>query len=113
MSFDTEIAIAAARLFSEMGESATYITLDGVEHAVTVFVHRVAQREPSGIEAQAATRQIFIDLLVAEIDDVRSIRRGESVRTATDCYLVERVEADDGIVVRVLCYLSEYARARG
>lgn len=104
MSFDTEIAIAAARLFSEMGESATYITLDGVEHAVTVFVHRYAQREPSGIEAQAATLQIFIDLLVAEIGDVAAIRRGETIEVDGACYVIEQVEADDGVVVRMLTY---------
>lgn len=106
MSFDTEIAIAAAGLFSEMGESATYITLDGVEHAVTVFVRRDAQREPGGIEAQAATRQIFIDLLVSEIGDVAAIRRGETIEVDGICYTVERVAGDDGVVVGVLCYQS-------
>lgn len=104
MSFDTEIAIAAARLFSEMGESATYITLDGVEHAVTVFVRRDAQREPEGFQGQAATRQVRIELLVSEIGDVAAIRRGETIEVDGACYVIEQVEADDGVVVRMLTY---------
>lgn len=101
----------ARQLFDTLGEPATYCTAAEAV-PVTAIVRRDLQLEPDGFQGQAATRQVRIDMLVAEIGDVRSIRRGESVRTATDCYLVERVEADDGIVVRVLCYLSEYARAR-
>lgn len=104
MSFDTEIAIAAARLFSEMGESATYITLDGVEHAVTVFVRRDMQLEPDGFQGQAATRRVSVELLVAEIGDVAAIRRGETIEVDGACYVIEQVEADDGVVVRMLTY---------
>ena len=95
----------AASLFGVLGQAATYRTAAEAV-PVTAIVRRDLQLEPDGFQGQAATRQVRIELLVAEVGDVDAIRRGEAVEVEGVCYTVERVEADDGVVVGVLCYQS-------
>lgn len=103
MSFSTRMAARAEVLFSQLGVSATYRTAAEAV-PVTAIVRRDLQLEPDGFQGQAATRQVRIELLVAEVGDVDAIRRGEAVEVEGVCYTVERVEADDGVVVRMLTY---------
>jgi hypothetical protein len=93
----------ARQLFDTLGEPATYRT--GAESVmVTALVRRELQLEPEGFQGQAATRQVRIELLVSEIGDVAAIRRGETIEVDGICYVIEQVEADDGVVVRMLTY---------
>lgn len=95
----------AASLFGVLGQAATYRTAAEAV-AVTAIVRRDLQLEPDGFQGQAATRQVRIELLVAEVGDVDAIRRGETVEVEGVCYTVERVEADDGVVVSLIAYAA-------
>lgn len=103
MSFSTRMAARAEVLFSQLGVSATYRTAAEAV-PVTAIVRRDLQLEPDGFQGQAATRQVRIELLVSEIGDVAAIRRGETIEVDGICYVIEQVEADDGVVVRMLTY---------
>jgi hypothetical protein len=93
----------ARQVLATLGQPATYRT--GAEAlAVTALVRRDVQLEPEGFQGQAATRRVSVELLAEEIGDVSAIRRGETIDIDGTCYVVERVEADDGVVVRVLAY---------
>ncbi|MCU0935882.1 MAG: hypothetical protein MUF66_07385 [Gammaproteobacteria bacterium] len=93
----------ARQVLTTLGQSATYRT--GAQSIpVTALVRRGLQLEPEGFQGQAAARQIRVELLVAEIGDVAAIRRGETIEVDETCYVVERVEADNGVVVSLFCY---------
>ncbi len=102
MSFATRMAARAEVMFSQLGVSATYRTAAEAV-AVTAIVRRDLQLEPDGFQGQAATRQVRIELLVADVGDVSAIRRGEAIEVEGVCYTVERIDADDGVVVGLLC----------
>ena len=96
----------AASLFGVLGQAATYRTAAEAV-PVTAIVRRDLQLEPDGFQGQAATRQVRIELLVAEVGDVDAIRRGEAVEVEGVCYTVERVEADDGVVVGLIAHAAD------
>lgn len=95
----------ARQVLTTLGQSATYRT-SAASIPVTALVRRGLQLEPEGFQGQAAARQVRIELLVAEIGDVSAIRRGETIEVDGTCYVVERVEADDGLIVSLLCYAA-------
>ena len=106
MSFSTRMAARAEVLFSQLGVSATYRTAAEAV-PVTAIVRRDLQLEPDGFQGQAATLQVRIDLLVAEVGNVRAIRRGEVVEVDGVCYTVERVMADSSAVVGLIAYAAD------
>lgn len=103
MSVDSEIESAAVALFEGLGRPLIYES-DAERREVTGFVRRDTQVEPEGLQSLAVRRRVVIELLAEDIGDVASVRRGERIRDGDDCYFVERIETDDGVVIGLLCY---------
>jgi hypothetical protein len=103
VSFDVDIAAAAAGMFSVLGTAATYRTVEGLETSTTVILRKDLQLEPDGMTAQARRRAIQVDVLIADVGDVATIRRNDEITIGTTIYAVDRVDADDGVVAMLTC----------
>lgn len=106
MSWDDDLDAAAAGLVESLGVEAIYSNAT-TDLSCSVLIRRDLQSRPEDLFSQVRARELRVDVLVAEIGGVDVIARGDSIRIGSARYLVDRVEADNGVIATVVVIEDE------
>jgi hypothetical protein len=101
MTWDEEIAAAAATMVETVGLAATYAH-EGAETSTYAIVRRDVSAQPIDFSAQLSAHEVRLDLLVEDVGGADSVVRGDTVEVGGFTYTVDRVEADNGTIITVI-----------
>jgi hypothetical protein len=101
VTWDDDIAAAAATMIETVGLAATY-THEGAETGTYAIVRHDVTPQPIEFSAQLRAHEVRLDMLVEDVGGVDSVVRGDTVEVGGSTYTVDRVEADNGTIITVI-----------